>query len=74
MENFWLRPPLFSLTNGHFITVTIASNGRTGVTSIQEGGGLSDLRRRLEQEGASLLMEVNDGVVMHVTIPVGENG
>jgi signal transduction histidine kinase len=54
--------------------VTIASNGRTGVTSIQEGGGLSDLRRRLEQEGASLLMEVNDGVVMHVTIPVGENG
>jgi nitrate/nitrite-specific signal transduction histidine kinase len=54
--------------------VTIASNGRTGVTSIQEGGGLSDLRRRLEQEGASLLMEINNGVVMHVTIPVGENG
>ena len=29
--------------------------------------------RRLEQEGAALLMEIDDGVVMHVTIPEGEN-
>ena len=42
------------------------------VVSIREGGGLSDLRRRLEQEGGTLRMEINEGVVMHVTIPEGE--
>ena len=51
----------------------ISSNGRSGIEQICEGGGLSDLRRRLEQEGAALLMEIDDGVVMHVTIPEGEN-
>lgn len=53
--------------------VSISSNGRNNITSIQEGGGLSDLRHRLEQEGATLFLEINDGVVMHVTIPDGEN-
>lgn len=52
---------------------TISSNGRRDVTSIREGGGLGDLRRRLEQEGGTLRMEVNEGVVMHVTILEGEN-
>lgn len=53
--------------------VTISSNGRNDVMSVQEGGGLSDLRRRLEQEGATLFLEINGGVVMHVTILDGEN-
>ena len=52
--------------------VIITSNGRKNIASIREGGGLSDLRRRLEQEGGSLRMEINEGVVMHVTIPEGE--
>ena len=52
--------------------VTIRSNGMKDVVSIREGGGLSDLRRRLEQEGGTLRMEINEGVVMHVTIPEGE--
>lgn len=54
--------------------VSISSNGRNNITSIQEGGGLSDLRRRLEQEGAALFIETDGGVVMHITIPEGEIG
>ena len=57
-----------------YYRVTISSNGRNDVMSVQEGGGLSDLRRRLEQEGAELSIEINSGVVMHVTIPKGEDG
>ena len=53
--------------------ITISSNGRNDVMSVQEGGGLSDLRHRLEQEGATLFLEINGGVVMHVMIPDGEN-
>ena len=53
--------------------VTISSNGRRDAASIREGGGLSDLRHRLEQEGGALRMEVNDGVVMRVSIPEEEN-
>ena len=45
------------------------------MTTIHERGGLSDLRRRLEQEGAELTMKIEDGVgvVMYVTIPGGKN-
>ena len=55
--------------------VRISCNGRTDVTTIHERGGLSDLRRRLEQEGAELTMKIEDGVgvVMYVTIPGGKN-
>ena len=53
--------------------ITISSNGRNDVMSVQEGGGLSDLRHRLEQEGATLFLEINGGVVMYVMIPDGEN-
>ena len=53
--------------------ITISSNGRNDVMSVQEGGGLSDLRHRLEQEGATLFLEINGGVVMHVMIPEEEN-
>ena len=42
--------------------VRISCNGRTDVTTIHERGGLSDLRRRLEQEGAELSMKIEDGV------------
>ena len=51
----------------------ITCNGRKDSVSIREGGGLSDLRRRLEQEGGTLRMEINNGVVMNITIPEGES-
>ena len=55
--------------------VRISCNGQTDVTTVHERGGLSDLRRRLEQEGAELTMKIEDGVgvVMYVTIPGGKN-
>jgi hypothetical protein len=42
---------------------------------IHERGGLSDLRRRLEQEGAELSMKIEEGVgvVMYITIPGGKS-
>ncbi len=57
-----------------YYRVAISSNGRNDVMSVHEGGGLSDLRRRLEQEGAELSIDINGGVVMNVTIPKGEDG
>ena len=55
--------------------VRISCNGRSDVAAIHERGGLSDLRRRLEQEGAALTMKIENGigVVMYVTIPGGKN-
>ena len=55
--------------------VRISGNGRTDVSMIHERGGLSDLRRRLEQEGAELSMKIEDGVgvVMYVAIPGGKD-
>ncbi len=55
--------------------VRISCNGRSDVTGVHERGGLCDLRRRLEQEGAGLTMKIEDGfgVVMYVTIPGGKN-
>jgi signal transduction histidine kinase len=55
--------------------VRISCNGRSDVTAIHERGGLSDLRRRLEQEGAELSMKIEDGVgvVMYAAIPGGKN-
>lgn len=49
--------------------VRISSNGKTDVTSIREGGGLSNLRRRLEQDGAAMDIGIDHGVVMTLTIP-----
>lgn len=46
----------------------IRNNGRR-VSSIQEGGGLGDLRRRLEQEGAAMEIRCEDGVALCLTIP-----
>ena len=49
--------------------VVISNNGKTRVTSIKEGGGLSSLRRSLEQEGASLRIVCGDCVSLIVDIP-----
>lgn len=47
----------------------IRNNGQKNNTPIREGGGLGNLRRRFEQEGASLLIDSSDGVTLILTIP-----
>ena len=49
--------------------VEIHSYGRAATRAIQEGGGLSSLRKRLEQEGATLEYGYDDAVTMILTIP-----
>lgn len=49
--------------------VRIENNGKVHPDSIQEGGGLGSLRKRLESEGASLDILCEDGVVLSIKIP-----
>lgn len=49
--------------------VKISSNGTKTVSSIREGNGLGNLRRRLEQEGATMDVRCNDGVTLVLTLP-----
>jgi signal transduction histidine kinase len=51
----------------------ISSNGIRRTSSITEGNGLGNLRRRLEQEGASLEIRCSGGVVLAVDIPEEES-
>ncbi len=49
--------------------IEISSNGTIVDSEIREGSGLSGLRQRLEQEGASLKILYNPGVTLSVDIP-----
>ena len=49
--------------------IEISNNGSVSVSSITEGNGLSALRQRLEQEGASLKVLCDNGVSLIVDIP-----
>lgn len=49
--------------------VLIENNGRTDVRSVREGGGLSSLRKRLEQDGATMEVVCDRGVALKLTIP-----
>ena len=49
--------------------IEISDNGCVSVSSITEGNGLSALRQRLEQEGASLKVLCDNGVSLIVNIP-----
>lgn len=49
--------------------VEIQSNGRTASAPIQEGGGLGSLRKRLEQDGATMRYRYNGAVTLVLTIP-----
>ena len=49
--------------------VEISDNGAMPVSDLTEGSGLSNLRRRLEQEGATLQIKCEGGVVLIVTLP-----
>ena len=50
-------------------SVVISDNGAVQVSSVKEGGGLSNLRKRFEQEGAGLKVKCMDGVVLIAEIP-----
>ena len=49
--------------------IEISDNGCVSVSSITEGNGLSALRQRLKQEGASLKVLCDNGVSLIVNIP-----
>jgi len=49
--------------------VEISDNGSVPVSSITEGNGLGNLRRRLEQEGATLQIICEGGVVLIAELP-----
>jgi signal transduction histidine kinase len=51
----------------------ISDNGRADVSGIVEGGGLGNLRRRLEREGASLDIRCRGGVTLEINIPLGSD-
>ena len=49
--------------------IEISNNGNVSVSSITEGNGLSALRQRLEQEGATLKVLCDNSVSLLVDIP-----
>ncbi len=57
-----------SENNGRY-DVEIRNNGRAVNQPIQEGGGLSSLRKRLEQDGATMSYRYNGSVTLILTIP-----
>ena len=52
--------------------VEISDNGTAQISSVAEGGGLSNLRRRLEVEGAMMEVKCVGGVVLIIELPDGE--
>ena len=54
--------------------VEISDNGNSCPGSISESGGLSSLRRQLEQEGAILQIQCRDGVRLLIDIPILPDG
>ena len=56
-------------TEGGFCTLTITNNGQPPKDAITEGGGLSSLRRRMEQAGGWMTIESQPRFVLTVTLP-----
>ena len=54
--------------------VTITNNGNKPDGDIKEGGGLSTLRRRIEREGGSMIVQVQPQFRLTVTIPKNKEG
>ncbi|MBQ9063320.1 MAG: hypothetical protein IJ121_10950 [Eubacterium sp.] len=49
--------------------IVIAGNGNPPASPVQETGGLANLRRRLEQEGAAMEIVCDPCVALHLSIP-----
>ena len=55
-------------------SVVITNNGKLPEGEIKEGGGLSTLRRRIEREGGSMVVQAQPGFRLTVTIPKHKEG
>lgn len=55
---------------GRWYRVEISDNGNIPISSLTQGSGLSHLRRRLEQEGATLEVKYENGVVLIASLPI----
>ena len=60
-------PQEYQISHGYH--VEISSNGKKPVPSLTEGNGLGNLRKRLEQEGATLELRYGNSVIMIVELP-----
>ena len=49
--------------------VVISDNGTVQALPVTEGNGLANLRKRLEEEGATLEIKCDDGVVLIIDLP-----
>lgn len=49
----------------------LKDNANMQIASISEGGGLSSLRRRIEQTGGTMEIRYNNGVELHIKIQAG---
>ena len=55
-------------------SVVITNNGKNPDGDIKEGGGLSTLRRRIEREGGSMMIQAQPKFRLTVTIPKDKEG
>ena len=55
-------------------SVVITNNGKNPDGDIKEGGGLSTLRRRIEREGGSMVIQAQPKFRLTVTIPKDKEG
>jgi hypothetical protein len=59
---------------GRGYRVEISDNGTVPVSNLTEGSGLSNLRMKLEQEGAALDVKCGNGVILIAELPTEEPG
>ena len=57
-----------------YASVTITNNGKVPEGEIQEGGGLTTLRRRIERAGGRMILQSQPAFRLSVTIPKGMEG
>ena len=58
--------------DGSFAVLTVANDGRPPKAPIREGGGLTGLRRRVEQAGGEMGIETRARFRLRISIPVKE--
>lgn len=63
---------LESLDDGEKYIFKFANNGRKPPRKINEGGGLSSVRKKAEQIGGSMKISTSEIFVLEITIPKSE--
>ena len=51
----------------------IRDNGYSEVSEIKEGVGLSSLRKRIEQNGGTFEIKINNGIELHISLNLSED-